>query len=193
MGSEDYLKSVKKIVQKIRAEEQRGLKRPQEPLEKVSIGKVEYWIVQNVKDMGINIEGYEHEISNYFIRHVLKSHGDEKKESSRGNLPIEDEDFEEIPTIIEHPDFTIFGAKRNNEDRIIYIKNMKNGAMLYFEEILTGKNNQSLRGNTMYKTKKILDKQGIIANIGINGKTDMSKIKITGMDGSPSISTANQD
>lgn len=45
----------------------------------------------------------------------------------------------------------------------------------------------------MYKTKKVLNKEGVIANIGMNGKTDLSKIKITGMDGSHSINTANQD
>jgi hypothetical protein len=43
----------------------------------------------------------------------------------------------------------------------------------------------------MYKTKKVLNKEGVIANIGMNGKTDLSKI--TGMDGSHSINTANQD
>jgi hypothetical protein len=45
----------------------------------------------------------------------------------------------------------------------------------------------------MYKTKKVLDKQGIIANISMNRKTDLSKIKITGMDGSQSINTANEN
>jgi hypothetical protein len=50
---------------------------------------------------------------------VIKNHENEKTEASRGNVPIKDEDFEHIPEIIEHPDFVIFGAKRNNEDRII--------------------------------------------------------------------------
>jgi hypothetical protein len=42
-------------------------------LEKVKIGKAAPWIVQNAKDAGIDIDGYEHEISNYFIRHVINS------------------------------------------------------------------------------------------------------------------------
>jgi cobalamin biosynthesis Co2+ chelatase CbiK len=63
MSDEGYLESVKKIIRKIRTEEQTGIKRPQEPLEKVKMGKVEHWIVQNAKDMGIDIEGYEHEIT----------------------------------------------------------------------------------------------------------------------------------
>jgi len=45
----------------------------------------------------------------------------------------------------------------------------------------------------MYKSRKKLNKAGIIANIGMNGKTDTAKIKITGMDGGQPINTANQD
>ena len=189
----DYVQFVEKILQRIRLEDQEGEKRPQQALEKVKIGKVKTWIIEQAKDMGIDIEGYYHEVSNYFIRHVLKNHGDEKKEMSRGNLPINDRDFMQIPVILEYPDFVIVGAKRNNKDRIIYIKYMENGTMFYFEEILTGKNNKTLRANTMYKSRKKLNKAGIIANIGMNKKTDTAKIKITGMDGGQPINTANQD
>jgi hypothetical protein len=35
----------------------------------------------------------------------------------------------------------------------------------------------------MYRIKKILKKDGILANIRINGKTDLSNIKIADMDG----------
>jgi len=189
----DFVQSVEKILQKIHLEDQEGKKRPQQSLKKVKIGKVKTWITEKAKDMGIDIEGYYHEVSNYFIRHVLKSHGDEKKEIVRGNLPINNRDFMQIPVILEYPDFIIVGAKRNNKDRIIYIKYMENGTMFYFEEILTGKSNKTLRGNTMYKSRKKLDEAGIIANIGMNGKTDTAKIKITGMNGSQPINTANQD
>jgi hypothetical protein len=193
VADEKYIESVQKIVRKIHLEDKDAISHPQAPLQKVKIGKVGFWIVEKAKEVGINIDGFEHEISNYFIRHVIKNHGNEKKEASRGNLPITDEDFEKIPSLIEHPDYAIFGAKRNSDDRIIYIKYAENGTMLYFEEILTGKGNKSLRGNTMYKTAKILDKDGILANINMNGKTDLSKIKITGMDGGQPINTANQD
>jgi hypothetical protein len=189
----DYTKSVRKITRKVHEEAASGKKRPQEPLEKVKIGKAAPWIVQNAKDVGIDIDGYEHEVSNYFIRHVIKNHGDEKTEKNRGNLPVLDDDFERIPTIIESPDYTIFGAKRSNENRIIYIKSLDSGTMLYFEEILTGERNKSLRGNTMYKTMKRLDKKGILANIGMNGKTDLSNIKITGTGGSQTTNTANKN
>jgi len=189
----DYTQSVIKILQKIHLEEQEGKKTPQEPLEKIIITKVKTQYVDNAKNMGIDIKGYYHEISNYFIHHVLKNHGNERKETSRGNLPVKDEDFMQIPVIIHHPDYVIFGARRNNKERIIYVKYIDVGTVFYFEEILTGKNNKTLRGNTMYKTKKILNEAGIIANINMNKRTDISKIKITGMDGSKSINTANQD
>jgi hypothetical protein len=181
--NENYLQSVKNLVQKLRIEEPDGIKIPQVPLEKVTIGKVESWIVQNASEVGLNIEGYEHEISNYFIRHVLKNHGNEKKEAARGNLPIHGDDFDRIPSIIKEPDYAIFGAKRNKEDRIIYAKNLEDGTMFYFEEILTGKSNKSLRGRTMYKTRKILNLDGVLANIQMNRKTDLSEIKIASMDG----------
>jgi hypothetical protein len=154
------------------------LKRPQEPLEKIKIREVSRWLADNIKQVGIDIEGYEHEISNYFIRHVIKNHGNEKKEASRGNISVRDEDFEKIPEIIDCPDYVVLGAKRNNNDRIIYIKHGTDSTALYFEEILTGKSNKSLRGNTLYKAKKTLDKQGIIKNITISGKTDVSNAKI---------------
>jgi hypothetical protein len=35
----------------------------------------------------------------------------------------------------------------------------------------------------VFKTRKTLDCDGVIANIQMNRKTDMSNIKITGMDG----------
>ncbi|GHU02314.1 hypothetical protein FACS1894147_03930 [Spirochaetia bacterium] len=180
---DDYKQSVRKIAEKIHEEALSGEKRPQEPLQKVKIGKVAPWIVKNAMEVGIDINGYEHEVSNYFIQHVIKNHANAKKEENRGNLPITDEDFEKIPLIIEKPDYAIFGAKRNNEDRIIYVKGLNNGTMLYFEEILIGDKNKSLRGRTMYKTRKTLDRGGVLANIQMNRKTDMSNIKITGMDG----------
>jgi hypothetical protein len=183
VANETYLQSIKNIVQKIHTEGQGSIKRSQEPLEKVKIGKVEPWLAQNASEVGLNIDGYEHEISNYFIRHVLKNHGDEKKEAARGNLPIRGDDFDRIPSMIKKPDYAIFGAKRHNEDRVIYVKHLENGTMLYFEEVLTGKGNKSLRGRTMYKVKKILDLNGVLANIQMNRKTDLSVIKIASMDG----------
>jgi hypothetical protein len=50
-------------------------------------------LFQNSGEVGLNSEGYEHELSNYFIRHVLKNHGDEKKEAAGANLPISGDDW----------------------------------------------------------------------------------------------------
>jgi hypothetical protein len=147
-------------------------------LVKTKIKKVDRLTVDNVRDTtGRNIEGYEHEITNYFILHTIKNHGDPKREISRGNVPISVTDFEKIPEIIGNPDIVIFGAKRNGVDRIIYTKNDKKGSTFYYESIL-GKDNKAIRGDTMYKTNKILDIKGVIANVMRNGKTDLSNAKI---------------
>jgi hypothetical protein len=160
----DYIESVRNIVKKIRMEEQQGTKRPQEPLEKVFIKQVDPWMVKNAKDVSIDIEGYGHEISNYFIRHVIKSHGNEKTELDRGNVPVIDTDFEKIPEIIESPDYVIFGGKRKGIEKIIYVKYAEKKTVLYFEEILTGQKNKSLRGNTLYKSEKITPEQKTFLN-----------------------------
>jgi hypothetical protein len=175
----DYLKSVKIILERIHLEKKQGIKRPQEPLEKIPVKKVDSWTVKNARDIGIDIDGYTHEISNYFIRHVLKTHGDEKTELDRGNFPIRDSDLERIPEMIVNPDYVVFGGKRNGIDKIIYVKYAEKGTALYFEEILTGERNRSLRGNTLYKTRKPLDKDGILKNIKGVGRTDLSNAKIT--------------
>ncbi|MDR3248489.1 MAG: hypothetical protein LBT39_06860 [Treponema sp.] len=179
MESNGYGESVKTIIARIHLEEKEGVKRPQEPLEKIPINPVDPWIIKNAKDVGINIDGYTHEISNYFIRHVMKTHGNEKTELDRGNIPINDTDFEKIPEIIENPDYVVFGGKRNGIEKIIYVKYAEKGTALYFEEILTGMKNKSLRGNTLYKTRKPLDKDGLLKNIRGAGKTDLSNAKIT--------------
>jgi hypothetical protein len=143
-SGDEYINSVRNIIKRIRAEAKEGVGRSQEPLEKIKIKQVDPWMIENAKKAGIDIEGYAHEISNYFIHHVIKNHGKEKTEVIRGNLPITDEDF---------------------------------------EEILRGKSNRSLRGRTMYKTKKNLDKNAVLINISMNRKTNLSNIKIASMDG----------
>lgn len=105
----NYKETVRSIVKRIRSEEAEDISHPQKPLEKIKIGTASPWIVENAGDVGLNIDGYGHEISNYFIRHVIKNHGNEKREASRGNLPVQDEDFQRIPGIIEKPDYYFRG------------------------------------------------------------------------------------
>jgi hypothetical protein len=127
----DYLKSIKNILERIHLEERQGVKRPQEPLEKIPVKKVDPWIVKNAGDIGIHIDGYTHEISNYFIRHVLKTHGDEKTELDRGNLPIRDVDLERIPEMIASPDYVVLGGKKKGIEKILYKARRKRDCSIF--------------------------------------------------------------
>jgi hypothetical protein len=191
LNGQEYTKAVKKIVERVREEEESGAVKPQEPLERIFIVRVTRQEIDHARSTGIDLTDYLHEISNYFIRHVIKNHGQDKTETQRGNLPITDDDFNKIPDIIESPDFIIYGVKRNNEDRIISVKHADTGTTLFFEEVLRGK--KVLRGVTMYKTKKTLDQNSVIANIKANGRNDLSNIKIASTGGGKTTSTANPD
>jgi len=57
-------------------------------LEKISLGKVGKWLASEARKVGLDIEGFEHEITNEFVRHVMKNHGNEKIESARGQIAI---------------------------------------------------------------------------------------------------------
>jgi hypothetical protein len=70
-----YSDSVKTIVEQIYREEKTGNKKPQEPLIKIVIGKVDDWLIKKADEQGLDIHEYVHEISNYFIRHVIRITG----------------------------------------------------------------------------------------------------------------------
>jgi hypothetical protein len=147
-------------------------------LQKIPMGKVEKWLVDEAKEVGLDIDGFKHEITNEFVTHVMNNHGDEKKEKSRGQIAIKQDDFNKIPDILRKPDITIVGAKRKNENIIIHAKKMEDGTTVYLEEVLTGRTNRTLRGKTMYKRKGDVDEESLKSVVTMNEKTDLSGAKI---------------
>jgi hypothetical protein len=147
-------------------------------LKKWKLGKAEKWLVDHAKEAGIDIDGYEHEITDYFKNHVLNRHGDQEKEDFFGQIAVKEDDFNTIADIVKNPDRAIIGAKRNGEDVLFYVKKMEDGSSLYLENILNSKKNKSLRGKTFYRKKNDID-EGALLNIASgNGRTDISKAKI---------------
>jgi len=146
--------------------------------EKLLIGKVEKWLVDEAKKVGLDIDGFQHEITNEFAIHVLNRHGNEKGEASKGLIAIKEADFGNIPEIVKNPDYAIIGARRKNEDFVIYAKKMSDGTTLYFEEVLRGRSNRTLRGKTMYKRKDDLDKEMFLNIVTNRDKTDVSNAQV---------------
>jgi len=146
--------------------------------EKQRIGTVSKWLVDEAKKAGLDIDGFEHEITNEFANHVLNRHGNENGEASKGMIAIKEADFGDIPEIVKAPDYVIIGARRKNEDFVIYAKKTESGTMLYFEEVLRGRGNRTLRGKTMYKRKGDLDKETFISIVTNRDRTDVSSARI---------------
>jgi hypothetical protein len=110
------------------------------------------------------------------MKHVLKGHGDEKKEKQYGQIAINENDFKRIPEIVSSPDLVMFGAKRHKNDVLYYVKKMSDGTTLYLEEVLS--KNKKLRSKTMFKRKNDVNEEKFKNIVTMNNKTDILKIKI---------------
>lgn len=151
--------------------------KPSKSFEKESIGEAEEWLVNNAKEAGIDINGFEHDITNYFINHVLNRHGDPATEEAIGQIAVKEEDFNNIADIVKNPDRAIIGAKRNGDDILFYAKKMDDGSTIYLEQILNSKKNKALRGKTLFRKKDDIDENALLNIASNKGKTDLTKAK----------------
>ena len=53
------------------------------------IGKPEKWLIEAAETMGLDISGLTHEITNYFVSHCIKKHGNAETEKAQGQVPID--------------------------------------------------------------------------------------------------------
>jgi len=150
-------------------------------LEKWKIGKAEKWLVDHAKDIGIDIDGLNHVITNDFKAHVKKRHGDPAKEEPQGQISVEENDYEYLPEVVKNPDRVILGAKNRQGLNVLnYAKKTDKGTIFYAEELLKSKKNNELRGKTMIIRKKDTDDKLFKHFASNNGKNYLSQIKIIG-------------
>jgi hypothetical protein len=158
-------------------------------LKKWGIGKAAQWLVDHAKETGIDIAGFEHKITDFFKNHVLREHGNSEKEKARGQIAINEDDFEKISGIVENPDHAMIGAKREGKDVLYYVKKMNDGTILYVENIINNKNHKELLGKTMFKREKNVSKEKFKNIVSMNNRADISKARIVnpvGTGGDPS-------
>jgi len=150
----------------------------EEKLEKINhpkkwnIGKTSQWLVEHAKEAGIDIDGFEHEITDYFKNHVLKEHGNSNKEKAKGQIAINENDFDKISDVVECPDYVMIGAKRDGKDVL--------------------NSNKSLRGKTMFKRIKDINIRKVLNIVSMNKATDISKAKIVSPVGTGSNPSYNR-
>ena len=156
------------------------------PFEIKIIGKPQLWLIEAAAEIGIDLAGLSHEITNYFVSHSMKKHGNEKTERSRGQAEITPADIDRIPDIVKNPDFAIIGIKRKNETLISYSKKYENNTAIYYEEVLNSSKNKALRSKTIYKKMGTVSKETFLKIVSSNAHTDISQIKIVvGAGGNP--------
>lgn len=143
----------------------------------VKIGKVPQWLSDEAMKHGLNIQGYEHAIDVSAIKHIKNIHGDEKKERSRGQVAITDNDIQMVPLIVGNPDYIVFGAKnRQNNEAIVYVKKMNDGSVIFVEEMRTKR--KTLSANTMWKMKSDVTSQSLLSIIKQHLRSDNVSIDI---------------
>lgn len=101
-----------------------------------------------LQTFGISVGGFFHILDNYVLRHVQAKHGNPQIEISRGQIPVQREDFLLIPTLILEPDVLKYEFARNKHT-LIYQKAIDNQIYAYAAEIRSSKRRlicgQSLR------------------------------------------------
>ena len=128
--------------------------------DKTSIGKtylgiVNHKVSKKIKNLtGIDVEGKNHIIFDYDIRHMIKEHGNPMIEKQKGQLPITKEDIKKIPDIISNPTKIIKGKNNKVGEGIRYIKKYNNHTIIIVEIIQDKSKNLIIK--TMWKKPSAL-------------------------------------
>lgn len=159
------------------------------PFAKCELKKIEKWQIEEAKECGLNLEGYKHEITTDFIAHVVKNHSNVITEAQRGNIAVTEKDLASLNDVISSPDRVVYGVTNKvfvagqiiERPSIIYAKNMSDGTSLYFEEVLDGNKNNSMRGKTFWKKANSISDKALLNIIGSNKSVtniENAKIKV---------------
>ena len=120
--------------------------------QKLIIGKVSKKLEEVARNNGFDIANYEHDLDVSGTRHAFKEHGQQKTEEPRGQIAINDADFEKIPDVIyNYDEVTFTGKNKIGRETITYKKAFPDGTIMYVEEIRDKK--KTLTINTLYKYK----------------------------------------
>lgn len=157
------------------------------PFAKCELKKIDEWQIEEAKECGLNLEGYKHEITTDFIAHVVKNHSNVITEAQRGNIAVTEKDLASLNDVISSPNRVVYGVTNKvfvagqiiERPSIIYAKNMSDGTSLYFEEVLDGNKNNSMRGKTFWKKANEISDKSLLNIIGSNKSvTNIKNAKI---------------
>ena len=100
----------------------------------------------------IDLEEYEHKITNYDINKIYKNHGKLSTEKPRGQKAVTKDDIKLIPEITKNYDSIEITNRLSENKRVIkYTKQI--GDLYFYFETIGGKKSRDLRPKTMYIRK----------------------------------------
>jgi len=120
----------------------------------VVYGKVDKGEAAKLKaKTGLNLEGYEYELTLSDIRHIYKRHGNEKLENEIGQIAVQASDIALIPEIVRNYDDVRLSSKKSGDGRNVLIYTKVIGNKYYYFESVGAKEEKVLQPKTMYIKK----------------------------------------
>jgi anion-transporting ArsA/GET3 family ATPase len=109
---------------------------------------------QMSNQFGKSLSDYSFQVDMYAIRHIFKEHSDSKKEESRGQIAITDEDILLIFDVLFNPDLFFYdGKSRLGKDIFVFQKLIENKYVV-IKEIREGKKRIALHSMRIFKAKE---------------------------------------
>ena len=141
-----------------------------------SFGKAKPWLVVVSRRNGLEINGFKHSVDVDSLVHINDWHG-KGNETNSLQIPVTDEDIENIPDIVNTPDYLVYGLKSDrNLDTIGYLKTFPDGTTYYVEEI---KNRAGeLAAKTMFRIEGRSSENLVEESLHHTSETSPSAVKL---------------
>lgn len=118
------------------------------------IGEITQDVAEKVKQVtGIDVTGWVHGIDEAAIRHIIKEHGDNLVEESRGQIAVTPQDISRINEIVQNPDSIEKGYPLPNGNETVIYKKTIEGTSIYVQEMRDGR--RKLTAKTMWKVRAV--------------------------------------
>jgi hypothetical protein len=103
--------------------------------------------------IGIDLTGVHRIIDTYGIKHAIKEHGSASKEHSRGQEPVNLDDFLLIPQILKEPDKIEYAGKNSLRQDVFKFSKRVGWLYIVAEAVRVSSKGNKLVFITLYKRK----------------------------------------
>jgi phage-Barnase-EndoU-ColicinE5/D-RelE like nuclease3 len=109
---------------------------------------------QMSNQFGKDLSDYTFQVDMYAIRHIFKEHSDTKKEESRGQVAIKDQDILLIFEVLFNPDLFFYDGKSRLGKDIFVFQKLIDNKYVVIKEIREGKKKIALHSMRIFKAKE---------------------------------------